>query len=221
MNASRILIGSALVAIACACSSKGPTPRSSVRGTVARDGYASPPTAVIASDERGKEASAPIAPDGSFSTELAKGHAYRLWVATATGRVPVVHPRRSGRLDTRFRIASDGVRIDLGRVRHLASVPASGFKFGPLPVTTGTKPQTSHEADCVDCVDDDNDDVECEDGSHGNDDNVDVQQEGDHVDANQEMAVPGHNAPESANGCDHDDGEDNDDDNDNNGGPNG
>lgn len=210
MITRRIVIASAVVAFGSACSSSKASPPTVLEGTVAPDGYPAPPTAVLVSDERGSVRSVALTPDGKFSTELAKGHSYRLDVATGRGVVPVVFPRRSGRLDTRFAIATSGARIALGQVRYRPAAPATGFTFTTTtsstvrPATMGSGDGASKNENEVE----DDDDVECHDGSHGHDDNV--AQEGVHVDASAAMAVPQLDPPESAAGCDDDDDDDDD-----------
>lgn len=217
MLAKRLFAIPAIVVAVGACASKPaptPAPATTIAGTVGADGYTAPPKAVVIADEAGQSRSVALGPDGAFGADLPKGHSYRLWVATERGNVPLVFPRRSGRLDVRFAVASNGARISLGRVRYLAGAPQTGFTFA-APSSSAIRPKTVEQGDqgnCVDCVDD-NDEVECHDGSqgHDNDDNH-GQQAGDHVDPNGEIAVPENDPPEEADGCDAENGDNDNDD---------
>lgn len=217
MLSKRSFVIPGIVVAVGACASKPaptPAPVTTVTGTVGADGYPTPPKAVVIADEAGQSRSVALGSNGAFAADLPKGHSYRLWVATERGNVPLVFPRRSGRLDVRFAVASNGARISLGRVRYLAGAPQTGFTFG-APSSTAILPKTIEQGDqgnCVDCADD-NDEVECHDGSqgHDNDDNHE-QQAGDHVDPKSEIAVPEHDPPEEADGCEAEDGNNDNDD---------
>ncbi len=185
--------------LAAACAGRHPAPETTVIGSVALSTYRSAPQAIVATNEAGVAIRAPLAADGAFKVTLAKGHKYRFAVATATGSVPFVFPRTGGTLDAAFRVRSNGGAVQLGQVKYLASAPPTGFK---VMATHPPAPAPGSGADCTDCADDDHE-VSCSDGSHGHDDGEASSAEADdHADANQEMSVAEHNAPDDVAGCD-------------------
>ena len=99
-----------LLAVVAGCSAKGasPSPESTVTGTAALSSYRSKPSTVVATNEAGLRASAPLGASGSFSLSLPKGHTYKLAMATPSGEVPLVFPRRSGALGASFTVKSNG-----------------------------------------------------------------------------------------------------------------
>lgn len=121
--------------------------------------------------------------------------------------MPVVFPRHSTRIDTRFTIATNGARIALGAVRYHPATPAStasspssgaGFVSGSGTSVSRLTAQTVRLTDLEENEVEDDDEVEC--------------QEGENVGTLAAVAVPEKTPPESAAGCedDNDDGENED-----------
>jgi hypothetical protein len=193
-----VLAPVALFALACAGRAAS-TPETHVSGTVALTTYPTTPHTIVATNEKGTALSAPLAANGSFSMALPKGHKYRLAVATSAGAVPIVFPRTSGSLDAAFSVKSKGGVVGLGTVHYLASAPPGGFKVASANAAT---PAPSSGADCQDCANDDHE-VSCSDGQQGHDDGAGgATDANDHADANQEMSLAEHNAPDDVEGCD-------------------
>lgn len=214
MSFSRILLGAAVLALACSCSTKE-APPTTIEGTVSPEGYPARPISVVITDDRGTVRTIALSADGRFSTELPKRHSYRLEVGTEQGLVPVVFPRRSTRIDTRFTIATNGARIALGAVRYHAATPASGapavsssaaFVGGASASRLGPQTLRLTDAEENEVEVEDDDEVECQDGSQGHDENI--EQGGENVSAIAAVAVPEKTPPESAAGCEEDDDDD-------------
>lgn len=181
--------------LALGCGGKMQSPDTTVRGTTQALTYPSAPVAVVARDEGGRSLTTQLA-GGAFALSLPKGHTYSLAVVTANGEVPVAFPRTSGRLDATFSVRSKGANVNLGALRFANGAPASGFRFAQSSVAA----PGSGQVDCTDCVDDPHD-VQCDDGSHGND-NADEQNGGpQQADRTHDLSVAEHNAPESIDGC--------------------
>ncbi len=166
-------------------------PESTVSGTLALDAFPTKPTSVLVTDERGVARRAPVAADGSFAVTVPKGHRYSL---TIEG-VPVVFPRRSGRIDPSFAVQTRGAAIRIGTVRYLAEPPTSGFH-----VTSGG----TGDGDI-----DDDESSTCNDHDDGqqNDVAVDDPGSGNHTSA---IAVGQLNVPSTVDGCDDEDDDDDD-----------
>ena len=207
MRVQRIASLAVLFALASACGKKAAAPETTLSGTAALTSYPSAPSAVLATDESGRSIRTSLGAAGAFSLTLPAGHKYKISVATAKGNVPLVFPRTGGALDGAFSVKSKGANVALGSVRYLARAPVTGF-------TMATSPAGASGANCENCADD-HQDVSCEDGSQGHDDAESSAAEAvDQADANQEMSVADHNAPDGVNGCD--DNESNDDSNNDN-----
>lgn len=119
--------GLALALAFPACSSTAPKTTSSLEGRIVQSSFRAAPTSVTAIDEAGARVTIPLGADGSFRADLAKGHTYRLEVASPGGGEPVVFPRRAARLDTTFRITNGGAKLLLGSLRHFDAAPNGGF----------------------------------------------------------------------------------------------
>jgi hypothetical protein len=209
-----------------ACSkSAGPTPPTTVSGALALSTFPAQAQGVVAVDETGRSAMSAVGTGGAFSLALSKGHTYRLGVVTATGTVPIVYPRSTGRLDATFAVHTAGARVALGTVHELPAAPAGGFHV--MSTTLGgaspdAQSSQSPGGDCVDCVNDDQQ-TSCQDGSDGeqSDDGTSTggdagagasssgaNDTADQADPSQELAVGDQNAPDQVQGCDAESGDD-------------
>ncbi len=190
-------LGSMVVVVSVGCSARASD--TSVRGSVG-SGFPADVQSVVVRDESGHARVAALSADKHFAVSLPRGHRYSVSAVTATGEIPVVFPR-TGHVDTAFRVSSRGGRVDMGSLRYFSSAPVTGFQ-------TSGKATSGKTADCVDCVDD-NEQVECEDGTEGEQSNDN--QVGEFADTHQPMSVGEHNAPSDINGCDNEDDGDNND----------
>jgi len=198
---------------------------STLSGQLALTSFPNIPTKLETIDENGTRGAVALDPAGSFETTLVKGHTYRIAIGGAFGEVPLVFPRKSGRLDLDFKVSTAQAIVKLGQVRHFAVAPATGFAHKAL---TG-------DVECEDgfvqgttepCVDDDSA-VECESGENDGEcvDGMDAvtgaactdadDDTGSSASSDSAMAVPEQNPPDDVSGCEDDeddeDGEENDD----------
>ena len=198
-----VLLGSfcVLASVACSNTHASGVPETTVSGSAALSTYKSLPTAAVATDETGRSTRSPIDALGAFSMSLAHGHTYRFGISTANGvAVPVVFPRRTGRLDATVAVKSGNARVRLGAVRYFAAAPAGGFNVSSGSVgVTKVQATVPTSGDCSDCVNDE-ETVQCDDGSSATS-SEDTTESGDQVNANEEMAVPEQNSPDSVEGC--------------------
>ena len=210
MNLRPSLLVAALVGISCGGLTAAPETTAS--GTVALSSFPAPVRAVVAMTTRGTVARSAVGARGAFAVSLPKGESYSLAVELDDRRIPVVMPRRSGKLQREFKVSSNGVVISLGSVRY----------FGP-----GAKPSFvvgASTGDCTgQCVQDDGASTcengqskggdgeagaECENGfdvkTHAACTDTDKSSGGgtDGVDPSGEIAVPERDAPTDATGCD-------------------
>lgn len=210
-----------LVAVtSTACTSRSPSSPSvgisTLQGTAALSSYPAMPRSIQATDETGRITRADIAADGSFTVELRRAHTYRVDVVTDRGAVPLVFPRTSGKVTTTFALKSDGARLTLGQVRYTlrtTAVPVEARITKAFTIRTASLGGAGEEGNCENCGDD-NQEVACEDGSHGNGQSSDdMEGTDDEAGSHGEASIAEHNVPENVDGCgDHqDDGENNDD----------
>ena len=213
------------------CSAKPAPSETSAKGTLALSTFASAPTSVVVTGTKGGEHVATVDARGAFTIALPKGDRYALAVDVGGKRVPLVMPRRSGKVDATFKVSSRGVVIDLGSVRYLGAGAKPIFLTSVKPSATGNASSASCDPNGTgqyECVDD-SEQSQCGDGEHGQQDNggdgecqngVDtktkapcVDPPGDdaaQADVSAEIAVPERSAPSDASGCEGD-GESNDD----------
>lgn len=206
------LLGLGLVALgSMGCASKT-TPRSSVgettlQGTAALSSYTSVPRAVLATDETGRVARAAINADGSFSLVLARAHTYHVDVLTDAGAVPLVFPRTSGKVTKTFVLKSDGARLALGNVRFVAAAaPKAALTAQPTPAkVSGLHVASLSSSDANDEQTgggNDDQNVQCEDGSQGNGQSgAELEGSDSEADATGDTTIAEHNVPESVDGC--------------------
>lgn len=185
-----------------ACSTTGqPKTASTVGGKLDSATFAlAAPTAMDAIDESSTRTHGVVAPDGTFTISLTKGHAYRLVALTPKGEEPLVFPRTNGRLDTTFRISSGAAVVNLGTIRHFDRAPST------FSVTDDGK--TSCEGGGQGA--DDEADGECENGKDAKTGLAcSDTEETDAADPAKPMAVPEKNPPADVSGCEDgaDDGE--------------
>jgi hypothetical protein len=183
------LILFSLAAFGIGCSSH-PSRESTLQGSAALTSFSSTPTAVRASDETGRTTTAPVAPDGSFSVALARGHLYKVTFVTDAGEVPLVYPRQTGKLDATFLVRSNGAKVHLGAVRRLPNAPQGGFH------ALSTQPPRELHDDEVD----DDQKVSCDDDRDGKNE-AEAADSGEQADSTRELAVGERNAPERVDGC--------------------
>ncbi len=206
---NRCLLVVALPVLVLGCGGRVGAPTSTVSGTVAIGSFPSAPKAVVATSGRGVVIRAALGAGGAFSVPVAKGDTYSLAIV-GERQIPLVMPRRSGKLTQAFRVSSDGVVIALGAVRYLAAGAKPAFRVGSGS-STQCDGECVHDDGTSTCNDgstaggDGENGAECENGvdvkTHAPCVDVDVGATGE-VDGAAEMAVPEHDAPSDANGCD-------------------
>ncbi|MDP9150397.1 MAG: hypothetical protein M3O36_10720 [Myxococcota bacterium] len=184
-----------------ACTNAGNVGPSVVTGTAALSTFPSTASSVRAIRNDGQIVSAALASDGRFSLTLNKGYTYKLAVGTSGGFVPLAFPRQTGRIDASFVLSTNGAVVALGNIRYLPSAPKTGFKALYAPVTPGP---SSLPADCVDCVNDDQQ-TSCDDGSRGETSAEPAAAE--QANPTKELVVADRNPPAIVNGCDAESGD--------------
>ncbi len=183
------------------CSHGSSRSTSTVHGTAALATFPTSPTAVVARDETGKLTRAGLAPDGTFTLTLPKGHRYTLAFEANHANVPLAFARVSARLETAFEVKSGAANLDLGAVRYMAA--------GTSIAGAGVEAKTScDEGEWGGGGD-------CENGSDRKTGGpcIDGESVAELADGSQPLALPEKNAPRSIEGCEEedDDGETNDD----------
>ncbi len=198
----------ALPLLAIGCGGKLGAPTSTVTGTVATESFPSTATEIVATSGRGVVVHASFDARGAFSVPVAKGDTYAFAVVVAGRRVPLVMPRRSGKLSQAFKVSSDGVVIALGRVHYLPAGPKAPIRVGSGSRCDGECVQDDGASTCSDgsqAGGDGENGTECENGvdvaTHAACVDGDVGATDD-VDGGSEMAVPERAAPSDASGCD-------------------
>ncbi len=214
------LLGLVVLSTAACASTKRSVGETTLQGTAALSSYAATPRSVVATDETGRAWSSPIAADGSFSLTLKRAHTYHVDVVTDGGRVPLVFPRTSGNVTRTFALKSDGARLSLGAVRFVHTpvvvpVEARIGKTSGLRIASLTGSETDDDGQSGP---NDDHDVQCGDGSHGNGQSSDdMEGDDDQAGASGDVSIAEHNVPETVDGCgsegenDESDGESNDD----------
>lgn len=212
MRMSLFCVGLVAVTSSIGCASK-PTPSvgpTMLQGTAALSSYPSTPRTVVATDESGRASRTAIAPDGSFTLALRRAHTYRVDVITDKGTVPMVFPRTSGKVTTTFALKSDGARLSLGAVRYVLRTQPLTLKTRVTKTTTLAIRSESgkSEDNCENCGSDDQD-VSCEDGSHGRGEGSDAMERGNNEAGGAgEASIAERNVPESVDGCGVDENDD-------------
>jgi hypothetical protein len=181
------------------CAAKSSVSETTAQGQLALSTFPEHASAVIARSASGMETVSTPSATGAFALSLAKGESYSIRVVMESRSVVVGMPRTSGAIDRSFKVSSAGVRIDLGVVRYHAAGATD-------PVVPG--------AEAASCEDGSNDGEEGTQGAEGEcvkgidsttkapcSDVPEAADPADTVDANAEMAVPEHDAPADASGC--------------------
>lgn len=203
MRSSLIFSVSVAVGILATGCSNGGVPESTVRGTAALSTFQSAPSTIAARDEAGRVTRGLVDAHGAFAVPLVKGHTYRLAFEGAGGSVPIVFPRASGSLDTSFVLKTDGASLPLGQVRHFDIAPPGGFHVRSIHAPANTPPPSTGPAgaDCVDCVNDDQQ-VTCGGSESEGTESMPSKDSAEPASASAEMAVGEENVPEEVDGCD-------------------
>jgi hypothetical protein len=214
MRIALLGLGLALLATtACTASSKPATVEATtLRGTAALSSYPATPRTIEATDEAGRATRTAIAADGSFDLRLRRSHTYRIAVLTDAGPFPLVFPRTSGKVTTTFALKSDGARLALGQV-HYVHVPSAAPSQARLVRASAVRTASLGGAAGSEANDaDDNQEVSCGDGSHGEgQSSADMEEADDQAGSDGDVSIAEHNVPENVDGCgiDETDGENN------------
>ena len=209
---------SLLVFASAGCSKKASSvSESTLQGTTALSTYPATPRSIQATDETGRISRTALAPDGSFQLHLKRAHTYRVDVVTDQGAVPLVFPRTSGRVTKTFALKSDGAALTIGRVHfvHVTTRQPIAVKRSTTTSLIRTTSVTGGADDnCEDCTNNDDQDVACQDGAHGQGgSSAEMEGADSEAGATGDESVAEHNVPENVDGCgiDENDGETSDD----------
>ena len=205
-----ILLVVALSSVVLGCGGNVGAPTTTVGGTVAAATFPAAPTSIQATSGRGAVVRAALDARGAFSMLVPKGDTYSIAIVAGGRRIPLVMPRRSGKLATSFKVSSDGVVIALGAVRYLPAGAKAAFRVASSPggECRGECVQDDGASTCHDgrtVGGDGENGAECETGvdvrTHAAcvDGDVGISAE---TDGESEMAVPERDAPGEAGGCD-------------------
>ncbi|MEZ4224741.1 MAG: hypothetical protein R3B13_27565 [Polyangiaceae bacterium] len=176
MKHFRHLHGLALAAALGGCSSSPPDEQV-IAGRASLVSFPAPLTEVQAVRPSGIIARSKIGTDGSFELTVPPGAGYQL-VFVGASNVPLVFPRSTGGVDTRFDIRAGGKAFDLGAVRYIGDPGTRAYVFGgvsPTPRTLAGSTAGANDVECEDgtdtntgavCVDDEDEEGAgvCEDG---------------------------------------------------------
>ena len=208
MNVYPLALGAALVGFSCGGLTA--TPETTATGRVALSSFPGSVGAVVAVAGGGKSVRSAVDARGDFALALPKGDTYSLSVVVDGRGVPLVMPRRSGKLQRGFKVSSNGVSIALGTVRYLGAGAKPSFVVGSSGRgCTGECVQDDGASTCENgqTVGADGEaGAECENGfdvkTHAACTDPEPTGGTDGVDSSVEMAVPERDAPNDANGCD-------------------
>ncbi|GEM_PF-1651798 len=186
MKSLRLVVAVGIISILLVAGCSGTPPREqAIKGQAALTTFPVAPSQVQALMGDKVIAKADIATDGTFTLLLAPGNSYRLEFLNVDGRVAMVFPRPTGKIDTSFDIRGVTKPFDLGKVRYVGDPSAKTYIFNST--SSSLSESTSKDTDtdkveencedgidpktgaiCVNNQDDkesaDNDTVECENG---------------------------------------------------------
>ena len=167
-----------------------------MKGQLASSTFKSAPTSVVATSLRGERARAAVEAGGEFVLSLPAGR-WKVRVETASGSMPLVMPRLSGRIDHSFPVGNR--LVQLGGVHYQAAISQSALTVAS--VCSDADGECIEDLNQPGCGDGEHDtdpgqhDVECVNGGGGTCDDSDADQPGQDLD---EAAVPNATAPACA-----------------------
>jgi hypothetical protein len=181
------------------CAAKSSVSETTAQGQLALSTFPEHAKAVVARSASGMERTSTPSATGAFALSLAKGESYSIRVVMESRSVVIGMPRSSGSIDGSFKVSSAGVHIDLGVVRYRAAgatdpvVPGAEAASCEDGSNDGENGAAGGDGECVNGVDSTTK-AACSDVPGAAD-------PADTVDATAEMAVPEHDAPADASGC--------------------
>ena len=178
------------------CAAKTSVGDTTAQGQLALATFPEVPSAVVARTASGTVRTATPSASGAFVLSLPKGDSYSIGVVMPSRSVVIGMPRSSGSIDRSFKVSSAGVRIDLGIVRYRAAGATDPIAAGGTSAACedGENGAQGADGECVNGVDSTTK-AACSDGADATDPSDTVQPDA-------EMAVPEHDAPTDASGCD-------------------
>ena len=195
----RTVLSVVVLGLITGCAAKSSVSETTAQGQLALSTFPEHPSAVVARTTSGVEKVSTPSATGAFVLSLAKGESYSIRVVMESRSVVIGMPRTSGSIDRSFKVSSAGVHIDLGVVRYHAAgatdpvVPGAEAASCEDGSNDGENGAAGGDGECVNGVDSTTK-AACSDVPGAAD-------TADTVDANAEMAVPEHDAPADASGC--------------------
>jgi hypothetical protein len=175
------------------CAAKTSVSETTAQGQLALSTFPEVPSAVIARTASGTVRSATPSATGAFVLALPKGDSYSIGVVMPSRSVVIGMPRSSGAIDRSFKVSSAGVRIELGVVRYRAAGATDPVAAGASSAACedGANGAQGADGECENGVDSTTK-AACSDGAGT----------ADTLQPDAEMALPEHDAPTDASGCD-------------------
>ena len=195
----RTVVSLMVLGLITGCAAKSSVSETTAQGQLALSTFPEHASAVVARTASGMERVSTPSATGAFVLSLPRGESYSVRVVMESRSVVIGMPRGSGSIDRTFKVSSAGVRIDLGVVRFHAAGASD-------PVTPGVEATSCEDGSNGGADGTEGGDGECVNGIDSTtkaacSDVAGPADPADTVDANAEMAVPEHDAPEDASGC--------------------